>query len=286
MSMEERKRHMAALPESMRRMSLDNSALDTAHIRSRFPLFAAGVVGGVGDVGGRGGEGGEGGLGRGVATIVEEGQHEGVLMFGWVVYVVMCMQANVSPAKPNILPASFWLNSFSSLFLPFLPFLPFSSLFFLFFPLLYVVSFPLPSTHPPTAAAPTNSNQFRVCSAPPSSAPPSSARSSDDCSTPPPVGGGSQGGGSQHTAGPAGSLGGGVASGGGCAAGGGGPATRGASGAPMRVLIAEDNKVNQMVICKVLQRVIPETVPDVVNNGKEVCEGEGGCVRVRVGEGV
>lgn len=39
---------------------------------------------------------------------------------------------------------------------------------------------------------------------------------------------------------------------------------------PLRVLIAEDNKVNQMVIRKVLQRVLPDSTPDVVNNGKEV----------------
>lgn len=46
----------------------------------------------------------------------------------------------------------------------------------------------------------------------------------------------------------------------------------------MRVLIAEDNKVNQMVIRKVLQRVLPDSTPDVVNNGKEVC-GTWCCVR-------
>ncbi|KAK9819724.1 hypothetical protein WJX72_001676 [[Myrmecia] bisecta] len=41
---------------------------------------------------------------------------------------------------------------------------------------------------------------------------------------------------------------------------------------PLRILIAEDNMVNQKVIMKVLQRVLPEAKPEVVNNGVEVLQ--------------
>lgn len=39
MSVEERRRHLASLPESMRRMSLDNSALGATMFRSRIPVW-------------------------------------------------------------------------------------------------------------------------------------------------------------------------------------------------------------------------------------------------------
>jgi hypothetical protein len=41
---------------------------------------------------------------------------------------------------------------------------------------------------------------------------------------------------------------------------------------PLRILIAEDNLVNQKVILKVMQKVLPESRPTVVNNGLEAVE--------------
>lgn len=217
--MEQRKRHMAAVPESMRRMSLDNSALDTAHMRRRVPLFTAdyAVSGqGGGEVGGNGGVGGGQGVVRGVATIVEEGQQEGVFC-GWWGCLVMCVY--------KVIVA-----------------IGYGDCLFLHVLCIYYVGVANHShhhSHHHSHTATTNNNQHRVYSAPPSSA---GARSSEEGPSP---------GQTRPPRGPA------------------------APSTPMRVLIAEDNRVNQMVICKVLQRVIPETTPDVVNNGKEVCGGDG-----------
>lgn len=46
MSVEERRRNLASLPESMRRMSLDNSALDATMFRNRIPAWERGQQGG------------------------------------------------------------------------------------------------------------------------------------------------------------------------------------------------------------------------------------------------
>lgn len=45
----------------------------------------------------------------------------------------------------------------------------------------------------------------------------------------------------------------------------------GGAGVP-RILIAEDNLVNQKVILKVMQKVLPDSRPTVVNNGLEAVE--------------
>jgi hypothetical protein len=44
---------------------------------------------------------------------------------------------------------------------------------------------------------------------------------------------------------------------------------------PLQILIAEDNRVNQMVLCKVLKAVLPGCTPDVVANGLQVLDAVG-----------
>ncbi|KAI8464289.1 MAG: hypothetical protein J3K34DRAFT_492346 [Monoraphidium minutum] len=50
------------------------------------------------------------------------------------------------------------------------------------------------------------------------------------------------------------------------------PAAAAPARPPLRILIAEDNRVNQMVLLKVLQSVLPGCAPDVVANGLQVLE--------------
>lgn len=84
MSVEERRRHLASLPESMRRMSLDNSALDTTTFRSRIPVWDR-----SGHEGHEGADDAEVGAVP-VATIMEEPSADGA--WGLQCVVVVCQR--------------------------------------------------------------------------------------------------------------------------------------------------------------------------------------------------